>query len=54
MFIDVSNLKKSYTTGVIKTDVLKGIEMKLGKGNRCHPWAIGFRKIHPNEYHWWR
>ncbi|MDI9480623.1 MAG: ABC transporter ATP-binding protein [Syntrophomonadaceae bacterium] len=32
MFIDVSNLKKSYTTGVIKTDVLKGIEMKLGKG----------------------
>jgi putative ABC transport system ATP-binding protein len=25
-------LKKSYTTGVIKTDVLKGIEMKLGKG----------------------
>jgi putative ABC transport system ATP-binding protein len=32
MFIDVSNLKKSYTTGVIKTDVLRGIEMNLGKG----------------------
>jgi putative ABC transport system ATP-binding protein len=32
MFIDVANLKKSYTTGVIKTDVLRGIEMNLGKG----------------------
>lgn len=32
MFIEVSNLKKSYTTGVVKTEVLKGIEMNLGKG----------------------
>lgn len=32
MFIDAADLKKSYTTGVIKTDVLKGIEMSLGKG----------------------
>ncbi|AOT71954.1 ABC transporter ATP-binding protein [Geosporobacter ferrireducens] len=32
MFIDISNLKKSYTTGVVKTEVLKGIGMKLDKG----------------------
>lgn len=32
MFIDVTNLKKSYTTGVVKTEVLKGIGMKLNKG----------------------
>lgn len=32
MFIDVSDLKKSYTTGVVKTEVLKGVKMKLGKG----------------------
>lgn len=32
MFIDVSNLKKSYTTGVASTEVLKGIGIKLGKG----------------------
>ena len=32
MFIEVINLKKSYTTGVVKTEVLKGIGMKLGKG----------------------
>lgn len=32
MFIDVANLKKNYTTGVVKTEVLKGIGMKLGKG----------------------
>ncbi len=32
MFIDVSELKKSYTTGVIKNEVLKGLKMKLGKG----------------------
>ncbi|SNS87596.1 putative ABC transport system ATP-binding protein [Anaerovirgula multivorans] len=32
MFIDISNLKKSYTTGVVITEVLKGIEMKLEKG----------------------
>ena len=32
MFIDVSALKKTYTTGVIKNEVLKGLEMKLGKG----------------------
>jgi putative ABC transport system ATP-binding protein len=32
MFIDVTNLKKSYTTGEVKTEVLKGIGMKLDKG----------------------
>lgn len=32
MFIEVTTLKKSYTTGVIKTEVLKGIGMKLDKG----------------------
>ena len=32
MFIEVSGLKKSYTTGEVKTEVLKGIELKLGKG----------------------
>jgi putative ABC transport system ATP-binding protein len=32
MFIDVTNLKKSYTSGVVKTEVLKGIGMKLEKG----------------------
>ncbi|MEW9124085.1 MAG: ABC transporter ATP-binding protein [Thermotaleaceae bacterium] len=32
MFIDVSGLKKSYTTGVVKNEVLKGVDMKLGKG----------------------
>ncbi|MCM3697782.1 ATP-binding cassette domain-containing protein [Paenibacillus macerans] len=32
MFIDVANLKKSYTTGVVRTEVLKGIGMKLEKG----------------------
>ncbi|APM39088.1 ABC transporter ATP-binding protein [Clostridium kluyveri] len=32
MFIDVENIKKSYTTGVVKTEVLKGIGMKLDKG----------------------
>jgi putative ABC transport system ATP-binding protein len=32
MFIDVSNLKKSYTSGVVITEVLKGIGMKLEKG----------------------
>lgn len=32
MFIDISSLKKSYTTGVVKTEVLKGIDMKLNKG----------------------
>lgn len=29
MFIEISNLKKSYTSGSIITEVLKGIEMKL-------------------------
>lgn len=29
MFIDVSNLKKSYTTGDVKTEVLKGLDMKV-------------------------
>ena len=32
MFIEVTNLKKSYTTGVVKTEVVKGIGMKLDKG----------------------
>jgi putative ABC transport system ATP-binding protein len=32
MFIDVLNLKKAYTTGEVKTEVLKGIGMALGKG----------------------
>lgn len=32
MFIAVSNLKKSYTTGVVKTEVLKGIGLELDKG----------------------
>lgn len=32
MFIDVSNLRKSYTSGMIKTEVLKGVGMKLDKG----------------------
>ena len=32
MFIEVSGLKKSYTTGAVKTEVLKGIDLKLGKG----------------------
>src|SRR5690606_41408600 len=32
MFIEVSGLKKSYTTGGVKTEVLKGIDLKLGKG----------------------
>ena len=32
MFIIVSDLKKTYTTGIVKNEVLKGIEIKLGKG----------------------
>lgn len=32
MFIEVMNLKKSYLAGVVKTEVLKGIGMKLNKG----------------------
>jgi putative ABC transport system ATP-binding protein len=32
MFIDVSNLKKSYKSGVVKTEVLKGIGMNLKEG----------------------
>ncbi|MDF2524615.1 MAG: transporter ATP-binding protein [Clostridiales bacterium] len=32
MFIEISNLKKSYTSGVIRTEVLKEIGMKLDKG----------------------
>lgn len=30
--IDVSNLKKSYTTGEVITEVLRGIDMKIGRG----------------------
>ncbi|MBX4267976.1 ABC transporter ATP-binding protein [Clostridium estertheticum] len=32
MFIKVENLKKSYTTGEIRTEVLKGVGMVLGMG----------------------
>lgn len=32
MYIDVKDLKKSYTTGEIKNEVLKGIRMELEKG----------------------
>lgn len=32
MFIQVENLKKSYKTGEVVTEVLKGISMSLGKG----------------------
>mgnify|MGYP000872837870 CR=1 FL=1 len=32
MFIDISNLKKSYKSGAVVTEVLKGIGMKLEKG----------------------
>lgn len=32
MFIDITNLRKSYVTGEVKTEVLKGISMKLDKG----------------------
>ncbi|KJS83825.1 MAG: ABC transporter ATP-binding protein [Peptococcaceae bacterium BICA1-8] len=32
MFIDISNLKKSYKSGVVINEVLKGIGMKLEKG----------------------
>lgn len=32
MFINVSNLRKSYTTGMVTNEVLKGIELKLDKG----------------------
>ena len=32
MFIEVANLKKSYTSGVVRTEVLKEIGMKLDKG----------------------
>jgi len=32
LFIDVSDLRKTYTNGMIKNEVLKGIGMKLGEG----------------------
>ena len=32
MFIDVSNVRKSYTTGAVRNEVLKGVEMKLDRG----------------------
>ena len=32
MFINIENLRKSYKTGEVKTEVLKGIRMKLDKG----------------------
>lgn len=32
MFIDVSNLKKSYTSGAVNNEVLKGIDMRLDQG----------------------
>lgn len=32
MFIDVTDLKKSYTAGTVKTEVLKGVGIKLNQG----------------------
>ena len=32
MFISIRDVKKSYTTGQIKTEVLKGVSLELGKG----------------------
>jgi putative ABC transport system ATP-binding protein len=32
MSVDVSNLRKSYTSGVVVTEVLKGVELKAQKG----------------------
>lgn len=32
MFIHVAGLKKSYTTGAVQTQVLKGVDMQLAKG----------------------
>lgn len=32
MYVTISNLKKSYTSGLVVTEILKGIEMRLGKG----------------------
>ena len=32
MFINIEDLRKSYKTGEVKTEVLKGIRMKLEKG----------------------
>lgn len=32
MFADISDLKKSYTTGAVRTEVLKGIGMNMAKG----------------------
>lgn len=32
MFVDISNLKKSYASGAVKTEVLKGIGMKMDRG----------------------
>lgn len=32
MFLEINNLKKSYKTGEVNTEVLRGIELKLEKG----------------------
>ena len=32
MFIDISNVKKSYTSGAVRNEVLKGVVMKLERG----------------------
>lgn len=32
MFINIENLKKSYQTGVVKTEVLKGINLQMNQG----------------------
>lgn len=32
MFVDISNLKKGYASGAVKTEVLKGIGMKMDRG----------------------
>ncbi len=48
MFIEITDLKKSYTTGVVKTEVLKGIGMKLDKGEIGVILGPSFRKIQPD------
>ena len=35
MFIEISDIKKSYGTGESKVDVLKGISFEVSKGEFC-------------------
>ena len=35
MFIEISNIKKSYGSGESKVDVLKGISVGIEKGEFC-------------------